>query len=159
MSKAMQHSASPPKVDMSSLLVRKIMHVDVMPDGYDKRRFADIVSGFVELSRNVKQTYEANESIIVRAGLEREDLLHEIHLLPAANASAGNGYYRKLRNVELTRRRAKLENDLIKPLYQFLQQEPALIGKLTQVRNNLDAAVQKVENYAYTYRIQDEAES
>ena len=132
-----------------------IHHVNVMPEGFDCDQFTKAIDGFVDAAKYVVRKYEENESIIARADLETQDLLHETHLLPNANVVEGYRYYRRLREVQLARRRAKHENTLMKPLYLFVQQRPGSVGELTHLRNQLKDAQNKVENYKYTYRIQD----
>lgn len=140
---------------LSTQPTKVLEHSDVLPDGYDTEQFIHVVEGFVEKAKYVMRKYEDNERIVARSDLETQDLLHEIHLLPAANVVDGYHYYKRLREVQTARRRAKHENTLMKPMYQYLQQKSGIVGDLTHLKNMLRDAEEKVEAYTYKYRIQE----
>lgn len=135
--------------------IKTIAHAEVLQDDYSMDQYALAVEGFVEKAKMVTRQYEENVRIIARAELETLDLLHEIHLLPKANAVEGYRYYNRLREVQLARRKAKHENTLMKPLYDYVQQRPGIISELSHLKNILVDAENKVDGYTYKYRIQE----
>lgn len=62
------------------------------------------------------------------------DIEHEIELSEPKNARDGYKLYKTLREIRLTRRKAKEENEIIAPFYNFIIQNKDYKNKLSQVQ-------------------------
>ncbi len=68
------------------------------------------------------------------------------------NASEGYKTYKKLAEVRRQRRNCKNENELLAPLYVFIQQNPKTVNELATVLGKCRAAKDAIEHRMYSAR-------
>lgn len=134
---------------------KKIAHVSIFPEGYERIESFSSVSSFYKLVTQTIKRYESNNEIIRRTDLEIQDILHEIELLPAANVVNGYHFYDKLRKARKTRRIAKSENATIQPVYDYLTSHPDFIKEMQSLKDACMSADVRITNFEYAYRIQE----
>ena len=79
-------------------------------------------------------------------------LLHYIELHEDMNASEGYKTYRKLAEVRRERRVCKNENELLLPIYTFIQQNPKFINELATVLGRTRTAREAINKRMYSAR-------
>lgn len=134
---------------------KKIAHVDIFPDDYNRVSSFESVSVFYDMVRSTVKRYEENTEIIARIDREIQDLLHEAELLPAVNVVQGYRFYEKIRSLRRTRRIAKSENTTIQPVYTYLSQHPDFVREMQGLRDACMSADTRIANFEYEYRIQE----
>ena len=100
---------------------------------YDPLQAIDTICEFSRFLRDVVSRYEENDRIRVECENKSNDLLHYIELHGDMNASEGYKAYKKLAEVRRERRCCKNENELLTPLYTFIQQNTKAINELATV--------------------------
>ena len=101
---------------------------------------------------NVVAQYEANERMRSECEQKSQDLLHFIELHDDMNASEGYKIYRKMADVRRERRISKNENELLSPLYNFIQQNQRFINELSSVLGKTRTAKELIEKRIYSAR-------
>ena len=119
---------------------------------YDQTNALETISEFSHFLRDVVSRYEANERIRVECEQKSNDLLHLIELHDDMNASEGYKAYKKLAEVRRERRVCKNENELLAPLYAFIQQNPKAINELAAVLGRCRAAKEAIDRRIYSAR-------
>lgn len=134
---------------------KKISHVDVFPDDYKKIPTKSTIASFYDLVRTTIKRYKDNLHTISSADRKIQDLLHEIELLPAANVVQGYRFYDQIRELRRLRRMAKLENETLKPIYDYLENFPDVIGEMRKLTDACASAEFHASNYEYVYKVQE----
>lgn len=119
---------------------------------YDQTNALETICEFSHFLRDVVSRYEANERIRVECEQKSNDLLHLIELHDDMNASDGYKAYKKLAEVRRERRVCKNENELLAPLYAFIQQNPKAINELAAVLGRCRAAKEAIDRRVYSAR-------
>lgn len=133
---------------------KKISHVPVFPEDYESPISIAAIEEFYNLARTTVKRFERNCEEISLADREIQDLLHEIELLPSANVVEGYNFYKRLRDLRKKRRVAKSENQMLKPVYDYLVQHPDFIKEMQSIRDLCATADNRITNFEYEYRIQ-----
>ena len=107
--------------------------------------------------REVIKRYESNEAQIEQLTKLRQDLLH---FLESSRLDIQKAYklYVEIREMSQSRRTLKNENCSIKPLYDYLKQNKALLNEIGQVQGNCKNQENCVNNATYTARIKSDIE-
>jgi len=121
-------------------------------EDYDQTNALDTICEFNQFLREVVSRYESNERIRVECDQKSSDLLHYIELHDDMNASDGYKTYKKLAEVRRERRVCKNENELLAPLYSYIQQNPKAINELTAVLGRCRAAKEAIDRRIYSAR-------
>ena len=119
---------------------------------YDQLNAVETLGMFNHFLIDVVAQYEGNERMKTACEQKSQDLLHYIELHDDMNASEGYKIYRKLADVRRERRISKNENELLSPLYNFIQQNQRLVSELSSVLGRTRAAKETIEKRIYSAR-------
>ena len=148
------HEASaekPPSLSSSPLKV--IRNIEpVKGDTYEFLDPEQALKTFGKFLRDVETRYETNEERVATWQDATQDLLHEIEFAPKMNAAKGYAAYAKLREIRIERRRAKTENELIEPMYDWLKGYPDMVNQIGKVQGDSRVTKEKINNRSYTQR-------
>ena len=108
---------------------------------------SQIVTIFQEVTKN----YEMNLNIIKQAEAELNDLAHEAELSRPKDMYQGYLLYKAIRETRIRRRTAKIENELLKDMYDYFQSQhgQAFKNKIQSIQGN--AVKLKATQEARTY--------
>ena len=115
----------------------------------------DAIEMLCEFNRFLKDAvsrYEENERLRVESEKKSNDLLHYIELRNDMNAAEGYKAYKKLAEVRRERRCCKNENELLAPIYTFIQQNTKVINELTTVLGRCRGIKDLIEKRSYCAR-------
>ena len=79
---------------------------------------------------NIIKTYEFNYEEVGNLDFMQQDLLHKIEARPL-DVLSGYKIYKQFREVRLNRRKMKLENEMIKPLYDICKKNETIINEIS----------------------------
>ena len=82
-------------------------------------------STIITIYQDVIKTYENNCETIKQTEGELTDILHEIELGKPQDLYGGYKLYKQVKELRMTRRKCKDENDLLKDMYDFLKSPQA----------------------------------
>lgn len=108
----------------------------------------------VKLIKDIKTTYEYNESLIEQYEKETQDLLHEIELGNFAY-KRGNYLAKEIRNVRQKRRKALDENASMKYLYEYFDGK-TIANDLQRALGNIRKEESRLENRVYYPRVRSD---
>jgi len=112
----------------------------------------DMLCEFNRFLKDAVSRYEENERLRVENEKRSNDLLHYIELRNDMNASEGYKAYKKLAEVRRERRCCKNENELLTPLYTFIQQNAKTINDMTSVLGRCRTIKETIEKRGYCAR-------
>lgn len=118
---------------------------------YDSLKPEETLRDFLSFSRNVISRYEENQRRQADLETETQDMLHYIELSPNMNACEYTKHCIKLREIRRQRRACKSENDLLRPLYEYLS-DKTLINKLSQIQGQCRTSKEAIDLRSYTLR-------
>ena len=110
------------------------------------------IRSFNKSCGEVISRYNFNEECIQRRENDTQDILHEIELSGYKNAREGYKLYKKLKLVREDRRRAKAENEVLKPLIDWLAVNKQLRDQLGKVQGQCSTKQQLIAKRIYTPR-------
>lgn len=110
------------------------------------------IRSFNKSCGEVINRYNFNEECIQRRENDTQDILHEIELSGYKNAREGYKLYKKLKLVREDRRRAKAENEVLKPLIDWLTVNKQLRDQLGKVQGQCSTKQQLIAKRIYTPR-------
>lgn len=119
---------------------------------YDPLHAIDMICEFNHFLKNAVSRYEENERLRIESEKKSNDLLHYIELRNDMNASEGYKAYKKLAEVRRERRCCKNENELLAPLYTFIQQNTKAINELASVLGRCRGIKEVIEKRSYCAR-------
>lgn len=119
---------------------------------YDPLHAIDTLCDFGRFLREVTSRFEENERIRIESEKKSNDLLHYIELSDDMNASDGYKAYKKLAEVRRERRCCKNENELLTPVYTFIQQNPKVINELSSILGRCRGIKEVIDKRAYCPR-------
>ena len=119
---------------------------------YDPLHAIDALCEFNRFLRDVVSRYEENDRLRIECENKSNDLLHYIELRGDMNASEGYKAYKKLAEVRRERRCCKNENELLAPLYAFIQQNTKAINEMTAVLGRCRGIKEVIEKRTYCAR-------
>ena len=95
-------------------------------------------STIVTIFKDVVKNYEMNLDIIKQAEEELNDLYHEAELAEPKDMYKGYLIYKAIRDTRIRRRTAKLENELLKDMYEYFQSQSgqAFKSKIQSIQGN-----------------------
>ena len=119
---------------------------------------ANIVNNYsstiVEIFKSVISNYEMNLDIIKQCEAELNDLNHEAELAAPKDMYKGYLVYKAIRETRIRRRTAKMENELLKDIYDYFQssQGQAFKSKIQSIQGNSVKLHAAQESRTYTPR-------
>lgn len=95
-------------------------------------------STIVTIFQDVTKNYERNLEIIKQTEEELNDLNHEAEMSAPKDMYKGYLLYKNIRELRLTRRKAKEENEILEDMYDFLKSPQAqqFKSKVQQIQGN-----------------------
>lgn len=95
-------------------------------------------STMVTIFKDVIRNYEMNLDVIKQAEEELNDLYHEAELSEPKDMYKGYLIYKAIRDTRIRRRTAKLENELLKDMYEYFQSQSgqAFKSKIQSIQGN-----------------------
>ena len=121
-----------------------------MPSNEIRLNPVPILSDFGKQCREAVARYDANLECIKLRDADTQDILHEIELSGNKNARDGYKLYYKLKVVREDRRRAKVENEVLEPLVQWLAANKQTMNQLAQIQGKCGTKQRVVANRKYT---------
>jgi len=112
----------------------------------------DRLKDFNVYLRDVRARYEGNLEVIRLREQDTQDILHEIELGPKRQSRQCGALYKKLREICKERRAAKMENEQLEPIMQWLRDNPNMIGVIGQLQGSVRAIREKQASRVYTPR-------
>ena len=111
-------------------------------------------STIVTIFQDVTKAYERNLGIIKQTEEELNDLNHEAEMSAPKDMYKGYLLYKNIRELRLTRRKAKEENELLEDMYDFLKSPQAqqFKSKVQQIQGNSAKIREAQERRTYVPR-------
>ena len=121
---------------------------------YDSVHPEDQIRAFIAFARSVHMRYEENARRLEEYHQQEQDLLHYAELADNLNARDGYTYYNKLREMRRVRRECKNENELLKPVVEFLSSPASkdFLNQLSQMQGRCRNAKTTISQRMYTMR-------
>lgn len=126
--------------------------VNSNPVEYDTLHVIDTIREFNRFLKAVVSHYEENERLRLESDHKSSDLLHYIELHGDMNASEGYKAYKMLAQVRRERRCRKNENELLAPLYAYIQQHAKAVNELSFVLGRCRGIKETIDKRAYCPR-------
>lgn len=118
---------------------------------YDTLQTTEHVKNFCSFIRDILSRYEENQRRQEEAELMEMDLRHCIELAEKLTEKEKKSLYNKLTDVLQTRRACKSENEILQPLYNYLN-DKTLLNKLSQIQGTVSNIKDILMNRQYACR-------
>lgn len=118
---------------------------------FDTTHALSHLEDFTAWCRQVVERYKGNERAVEMLDAQMQDIMHYIEL--SENLGGVDGYrsYCLLRDVRRERRKCKSENDLLRPLYEYLS-DRVVMNQLAQVLGKIRSANETISKRQYVLR-------
>lgn len=123
-----------------------------MPSVDDQIDPVPFIRTFNKSCGEVLARYSGNEECIRLREQDTQDILHEIELSGFKNAREGYKLYKKLKIVREDRRRAKAENEVLRPFVEWLNSNKQVRDQLGRVQGQCSSKQQLIANRKYVPR-------
>lgn len=110
------------------------------------------LSEFSSLSQRIVSWYDENELIIKNQDQLTMDMLHEIELSPPKDLRRAYKCYVKLRKSRQERRKAKTENKMLLPLYNYIKSNPTLPKDIRLICERCAGVQYDINHSSYSFR-------
>lgn len=110
------------------------------------------IAEFLAFCRDVKATYEGNAIGVERKEAELQDLDHFAELHDDLDCKGGYAVYKKIRDIRRVRRAYKSENELLGPMYEWIQQNNASLNKLSAALGSVRKVAETIDRRKYMAR-------
>lgn len=110
------------------------------------------INEFSVLSQKVSKWYDDNELKIKNHDQLAIDMLHEIELSPPKDLWRAYKCYSKLRQSRQERRKAKVENRMLLPIYNYLKDNPTLCKDMKNLCERCAGVQYDVEHSTYYFK-------
>lgn len=121
---------------------------------YDSLMPEQHLKEFVAFLKSVQARYDENFRIVGECDLKGQDLLHKIELGDDMDVLHGYRIHKTIRNVRRQRRICKNENDLLRPLYSYLEKHDDLIPQLERLQGEIGLLKSAIDDRKYAVRTQ-----
>ena len=132
--------------------VRTILHVDVLSSAASIPEIYNVVSDFSSLAQKIVNWYDENEMIIKNQDQLAIDMLHEFELSPPKDLYRAYKCYSKLRLSRQARRKAKTENKMLAPLYNYIKANPTIPKDMRLLCEKCSGAKYDIEHAQYSFK-------
>lgn len=126
--------------------------ISEMPSVSEPLDPVSFIRSFNRSCGEVLSRYSGNEECIHLRDQDTQDILHEIELSGFKNAREGYKLYKKLKIVREDRRRAKAENEVLKPIVDWLTVNKQVRDQLGRVQGQCSSKQQLIANRKYAPR-------
>ena len=117
-----------------------------------------VITDFSSLCQKISDMYNENELTIKNTDLFTSDVLHEFELGTPKDIGRAYKSYVKLRESRQLRRKAKNENRMLLPLYDFIKHNPTLTKEMIRIKDKCNGIKYDIENASYYYRTNESTE-
>lgn len=105
----------------------------------------------------VKENYQGSLSDIDKYNKIQEDIEHDIELNEKKNRTEGYKAYRQLRQMRQERRASKNQNELLKDLYSFFDENKQFFDQLAKIKGNARKVFDVQNTRQYRARVIEDA--
>lgn len=119
---------------------------------YDSLLPSEAIKSFLGFLRTVKPRYDENFRLVGEADLKSQDLLHKIEMSDDMDGPHGYDMYKRVREIRRERRVCKNENELLRPVINFLEQNPSIISDLERLQGACQRLKETINDRHYTMR-------
>ena len=119
---------------------------------YDTLKPDENLTDFLSFCRDVKMRYEGNTRETEEKEDELQDLEHWAELHDDLDCKGGYAIYKKIREARRDRRKCKSENELLYPLYDWVNRNEKALNALAQVLGRVRETADVIDNRKYTAR-------
>lgn len=119
---------------------------------YDSLQPAQQLKAFIAFLKSVQARYDENFRLVGECDLKGQDLLHKIELGDDMDVLNGYRIHKTIRNVRRQRRICKNENDLLRPLYAYLEKHDDLIPQLERLQGEIGLLKSAIDDRKYAVR-------
>ncbi len=119
---------------------------------YDTLKPDENLTDFLSFCRDVKMRYEGNARETEEKEDELQDLEHWAELHDDLDCKGGYAIYKKIREARRDRRKCKSENELLYPLYDWVNKNEKALNALAQVLGRVRETADVIDNRKYTAR-------
>lgn len=111
-------------------------------------------STFIQIANDVVKKYENNVELIKQTEEELTDIEHEIELGRPQDLYGGYKLYKQIKDLRMTRRQAKDENQLLKDMYDYIKSQPgqAFKSKIQSIQGSSAKVYEAQSRRTYTPR-------
>lgn len=129
-----------------------IPHIDTLPSNASISEIYKAISDFSSLAQKIVSWYDENETIIKNQDQLAVDMLHEFELSPPKDMYRAYKCYSKLRLSRQTRRKAKTENRMLAPLYNYIKANPSIPKDMRSLVEKCSGAKYDIEHAQYSFK-------
>ena len=129
-----------------------IPHVDTLPSDASISEICKAVSDFSSLAQKIVSWYDENEIIIKNQDQLAIDMLHEFELSPPKDLYRAYKCYNTLRASRQIRRKAKSENQMLAPLYNYIKANPTIPKDMRMLTEKCSGAKYDIEHAQYSFK-------
>lgn len=108
------------------------------------------ISGFVHFTDEVNSRFTYNNDRVSELDIETQDILHYIEMSGITKGRAD--VYKRLEKIRQERRRCKNENDMLKPIHDWIEHNKAAIQALSRAQGSCSNVKNVVSNRMYSVR-------
>lgn len=119
---------------------------------YDTLKPDENLTDFLSFCRDVKMRYEGNVRETEEKEDELQDLEHWAELHDDLDCKGGYAIYKKIREARRDRRKCKSENELLYPLYDWVNRNEKALNALAQVLGRVRETAEVIDSRKYTAR-------
>jgi len=108
------------------------------------------ISDFVDFINNVKRRFQYNNERVSELDIETQDILHFIEMSGTTRGRAD--VYKRLEKIRQERRQCKNENDMLKPVHDWIEKNTGSINALNGAKGSCRKVKDVVANRMYSVR-------
>ena len=108
------------------------------------------ISDFVDFTTAVKRRFQYNNERVSELDVETQDILHFIEMSGTTRGRAN--VYKRLEKIRQERRQCKNENDMLKPVYEWIEKNTGSINSLNGAKGSCRKVKDVVTKRMYSLR-------
>ena len=108
------------------------------------------ISDFVDFTTAVKRRFQYNNERVSELDVETQDILHFIEMSGTTRGRAD--VYKRLEKIRQERRQCKNENDMLKPIFDWIEKNTGSINSLNGAKGSCRKVKDVVTNRMYSMR-------
>ena len=133
-------------------LPQYIGHIDIQYNSESISKIYNALSEFSKLSQKITNWYDENEIIIKNQDQLTNDMLHEIELSRPKDLYRAYKCYKTLKESRQLRRKAKTENKMLSPLYNYIKLNPTLPNDLRSINEKCAGIQYDMSHAQYSFK-------
>lgn len=129
-----------------------IEHVSISVEDDTIPEIYKTITDFSALSQKIVKWYEDNEILIRNQDQLALDMLHDFELCSPKDLYRAYLCYSKLRSSRQLRRKAKVENKMLAPLYDYIKKNPTIPKEMMYLSEKCAGIQYDLEHAQYYYK-------